>query len=245
MPDRAIDGSPQTYARVGGFLYLYIIVAAVFGEVFVRGSLIVRGDAAATASNILGSETLFRVGLAGELLNCACDVALAAILYLLLKPANRNLALLAAFFRLAFVAVYVPAKFFLVASLLMLGDADYLQAFDPPQLHALAYLSIRLHGYGYGISFLFFGIHCALLGYVVYVSGYLPRIIGALLVIGGFGYVAHSLVQVLDPPFAASLFPWILLPAVPAELGLCLWLIFKGVDVAKWRAAGQQYATAA
>ena len=155
------------------------------------------------------------MGLAGELLNCACDVALAAILYLLLKPANRNLALLAAFFRLAFVAVDVPAKFFLFASLLMLGDADYLQAFDPPQLHALAYLSIRLHGYGYGISFLFFGIHCALLGYVVYVSGYLPRIIGALLVIGGFGYVAHSLVQVLYLPFAASLFPWYCCPQFP------------------------------
>ena len=245
MTARAVNASPQTYARVGGMLYLYIIVAAVFGEVFVRGRLIVKGDAAATAGNLLASETLFRVGLAGELLNCACDVALAAILYLLLKPANRNLALLAAFFRLAFVAVYVPAKFFLIASLLMLGDADYLQAFDAPQLHALAYLSIRLHGYGYGISFLFFGIHCALLGYLVYGSGYLPRIIGALLLIGGFGYVVHSLVQVLDPPFAASLFPWILLPAVPAELGLCLWLIFKGVDVAKWQAAAQPRVTAA
>jgi hypothetical protein len=98
------EGSPQTYARVGGVLYLFIIVAALFGETFVRGSLIVPRDAAATAHNILASETLFRVGLAGEMLTCVCDVALAMILYVLLRPVSRNLALLGAFFRLTFIS---------------------------------------------------------------------------------------------------------------------------------------------
>ena len=123
MTRRAVEASPQTYARIGGILYLFIIVAALFGEVFVRGRLIVRGDAAATANNILGSETLFRVGLAGEMLTCVCDVALAMILYVLLKPVSRNLALLAAFLRVTFVGVYGVAKLFEIAALVVLGGA--------------------------------------------------------------------------------------------------------------------------
>lgn len=115
------EASPQTYTRIGGVLYLFIIVAALFGEIFVRGKIIVRGDAAATASNLLGSETLFRVGLAGEMLTCICDVALAMILYVLLKPVNRNLALLAAFNRVTFVAVYAVSKLFLIAGAVVLG----------------------------------------------------------------------------------------------------------------------------
>jgi hypothetical protein len=149
-------------------------VAALFGEAFVRGSLIVEGDATATANNILGSETLFRAGLAGEMLTCVCDVALAMILYVLLKPVSRNLALLAAFFRLTFVAIYGVAKLFEIAALVVLGRADYLQAFEPRQLHALAYMSLRVHGLGYGVSLLFFGFCCVLVGTLIHKSGYRP-----------------------------------------------------------------------
>src|SRR4051812_14794161 len=106
MPSRALECPPRTYARLGGIIYLFIILAALFGEAFVRGRLVVPGDATATAHNIVGSETLFRVGLTAEMLTCVCDVALAMILYVLLNPVNRNMALLAAFFRLTFVAFY-------------------------------------------------------------------------------------------------------------------------------------------
>jgi hypothetical protein len=235
MTTRPGDASPQTYARIGGILYLFIIVAALFGEMFVRGRLIVKGDAAATANNILGSETLFRVGLAGEMLTCVCDVALAMILYVLLKPVSRNLALLAAFFRLTFVGIYGVAKLFEIAALVALGGSDYLKAFEPQQLQDLAYMSLRVHSFGYGVSLLFFGVCCVLFGYLIHKSGYLPRIIGILLVIGGLGYVVFSLAQMLAPAFAGRvLFPWIMLPAFPAELGLCLWLLVKGIDVPKW-----------
>jgi Domain of unknown function (DUF4386) len=210
-------------------------VAALFGEAYVRGSLIVHSDAAATANNILGSETLFRVGLAGEMLTCACDVALAMILYVLLKPVSKNLALLAAFFRVTFVSIYGVAKLFEIAALVALGSADSLKAFTPQQLHALAYMSLRVHSYGYGVSLLFFGFCCALFGYLIHKSGYLPRTLGILLVIGGWGYVVFSLAQMLAPEFATRfLFPWLMLPAFPAELGLCLWLLVKGVDVPRW-----------
>lgn len=235
MTQPSTELSPQRYARVGGALYLFIIVAALFGEAFVRGRLIVWGDAAATAANILGAETLFRLGLAGEMLTCVCDVALSVILYVLLKPAGRVLALLAAAFRLTFVAIYGVAKLFEVAALVALGSAGDLAAFDPQQLHALAYLSLRVHSYGYGVSLLFFGVCCVLFGCLIHRSGYIPRVIGVLLVVGGAGYVIFSLTQILSPALAARvLFPWIILPAFVAELALCLWLLVKGVDAKKW-----------
>jgi hypothetical protein len=235
MNDHPFDISPQTLARVGGALYLFIIVAALFGEVSVRGSLIVWGDAAATAANIVGSETLFRLGLAGEMLTCVCDVALSVILYVLLKPAGRVLALLAAAFRLTFVAVYGISKLFEGAALVALGGDGALSSFGPQQLHSLAYLSLRVHSYGYGVSLLFFGVCCVLFGCLIHRSGYIPRVIGVLLVVGGAGYVIFSLTQILSPPLAARvLFPWIMLPAFPAELGLSLWLLVKGVDAEKW-----------
>jgi hypothetical protein len=220
----------RVLARTGGILYLFIIVAALFG-VLTRDRLVVPGDAAATVDNLLRSETLFRVGLAGEMLTCLCDAALAAILYALFRPANRNLALLASSQRLVFAGVYAVSKFFLVAALLFLGNADYLKAFDPQQLHALAYVSLRMHGFGYGMSLAFFGAHCALLGYLAYGSGYAPRLLGVLLVIGGAGYLVHSFTQMVAPTMAASLFPWIMLPAFPAELYLCLWMLFRAGDV--------------
>jgi len=236
---RAIETSPQTYARIGGMFYLFIIVAALFGEVFGREKLIVGGDAAATAANILGSDMVFRVGLAGEMLTCVIDVALAMILYVLLKPVSRNLALLAAFYRVTFVGVYAVAKLFLVAAVILLGSGAYLKAFDPQQLQSLAYLSLKLHAYGYGLSLIFFGCTCVLLGYLIHRSGYLPRIIGILLVIGGVGYLISSFTQIVAAALAAALFPWILLPAFAAELALALWLIVKGVDVPKWEARAQ------
>lgn len=235
MRDRAGEISPQIYARIGGILYLFIIIAAGFGE-GVRESLIVWGDAAATANNIRSSETLFRIGLAGEMLTCVSDVALALILYVLLKPVNRNLALLGSFFRLTFVGIYGVAKLFEIAALVVLGrESEYLKAFEPEQLHALAYVSLRVHSYGYGISLLFFGFCCVFFGYLIHRSKYLPGIVGILLVIGGLGYIIFSVTQMLAPAFAATrLFPWIILPAFFAELSLCLWLILKGVNIPKW-----------
>jgi len=231
------DASPQTYARLGGVLYLMCIVVPLFGEIFVRGRLIVRGDAAATASNILASETLFRAGLAGDALTWLCDIGLAVILYVLLKPVNPNVALLAAFLRATFVAVYAVAKLFLLAALVILGGDDFLKAFEPQKLQALSYLSLRLHGYAFGFSLIFFGVHCSVIGYLIYKSGYMPRIIGVLLIIAGPGYLINSFAQILDPALGSSLFPWIVLPAFPAELGLCLWLLVKGVNVQKWEEA--------
>jgi hypothetical protein len=229
------EASPQKYARTGGLLYLFIIVAAGFGELFVRNRLIVWGDAAATANNILSSETLFRVGLVGEMLTCVCDVALALILYVLLRPVSKNLALLAAFFRLTFVGIYGVTKLFEIAALVALGGGDYLKALGPSQLHDLAYVSLRVHSLGYGASLLFFGVCCILFGHLIERSGYLPRLLGILLAIAGYGYVGFSVAQLLSPAFAARvLFPWVFPVAFLAESALCLWLLVKGVNMSNW-----------
>jgi hypothetical protein len=236
MTNASLQLSPQRYARVGGALYLVIIVTALFAEAFVRGRLIVSGNAAATAANIMGSQALFRLGLASDMLNCVLDVALAVILYALLKPIDRNLALLAALLRVAADAILAFAGLFQMAAILILGGADHLRAFAPAQLQSLAYLSLGLHGEGYGISLIFFGLGCGILGYLVYRSSYLPRFLGVLLVVSGIGYLFNSFAGIISPPLAASAFPWTLLPAFFSELALGLWLLLKGVDVAKWEA---------
>lgn len=232
--------NPQTRARTAGVIYVLIIAIAIFAESVVRGGLIVSGDPVATAAHIRASETLFRFGLAGEVLTCAGDTCLALILYMLLRPVGRNLALLGAFHRLVFVAIYGVAKLFEVAALNALDGAPWLGALAPGQAEALAYLFLRVHAMGYGISLLFFGACCLAWGWLIARSGFLPRLIGQALFLGGVGYVVFSTAQMLAPKFAGDwLFPWLLLPAFFGELGLAVWLLVKGVDAAKWRQASE------
>ncbi len=234
MTDRPAATSPQTYARIGGWLYLIIIVAGLFGEVFVRDKLIVSGDAKATAKNIIASQLLWRISVAGDLIVLLCAVALALIFYLLLRPVSKTLALLAVFLNLVELAVDGANKLNLLAALSLLGGADYLKVFQPNQLHALAYFSVKSHRYGFGISLVFFGCECLVLGYLIFKSGYIPKILGVLMQIAGLSYLANSFALLLAPTFPAMIFPAVLGPAFIGESSLCLWLIVKGVNVPKW-----------
>lgn len=234
MTDRTVETSPQIYARIGGVLYLILILAGMVGVIFVRGKLIVGGDPTATANNIIASPLLWRFGIAGDLVMHVCDVPLMLVFYVLLRPVDKNLALLAVLFNLVQTSVLVANKLNLLAALFLLGNADYLKTFEPHQLHALAYLSIKLHDYGFGVGLIFFGFECLVVGYLVFRSGFLPRTIGVLMQIAGLCYLTNSFALILAPAFANMLFPAILLPAFIAELSLCLWLIVKGVKVPKW-----------
>lgn len=233
MTRETVAQSPQRYARTCGVLYLYIIVAGVFAELFVRSKLVVP-DAATTAGNILAHESLFRLGFSGELLHLAFDVVVAVILYALLRPVDRYVALLAAFMRLACDLVLAVASLSHFAALRLLENSDYLHTFAPEQLRSLALLALKLHGDGYAISLVFFAFACLSLGYLIYRSGYLPRLIGVLMAIAGVCYLVDSFAHFLDPAFAATLFPPIFVPIFVAEVSLTLWLIVKGVNVAKW-----------
>jgi Domain of unknown function (DUF4386) len=231
MPLSPVERSPQRYARLAGFLYLAIILLGGFGELFVRGTLVVSGDAAATADNILHSPFLWRAGIAGDLLMHVFDVPVILILYFLLRPVSRSLALLATLINLVQTAVLVANKLNLLLPLFLLEDAGQLKAFSAEQLHALSYLAIKAHGVGFGIGLIFFGVACLVRGYLIFRSGYFPRPLGVLVFVAGLSYLTNSFALLLAPSIAASIFPGVLIPAFVGELSFCLWLIVKGVDL--------------
>ncbi len=227
-PDRTAASWPQLYARAGGILYL--VVFGLGWTLFGYPHVAVSGDAAATAHAIALAEPRLRLVSAGELIMFLCDVPLALIFYVLLAPVDRNLALLAAFFRLANAFLGAILGLGRLAVLVLFGNPGYAAAISPSQLQAFAALLLNLHGYGVDICFVFFGLHCVLLGYLIYRSEYLPKFIGVLLPIAGVIYVANSFVDLIAPEFAAKIPTLVLLPGFIAELSLCLWLLLRGVN---------------
>jgi hypothetical protein len=227
--------SPQVYARIGGVLYLIIIAAGLFAEVFVRNRLIVPTDAARTAGNIRAHELLFRVGLAADLTTFVCAVPLTLILFALLRSVNANVALLMLMFNLVQDAIGGVNALNTYRPLQLLAGADYLEVFSPEQLYAIALLSLRAHAVGFGIALVFFGFSCLALAYLIYESRFLPKSLGVLMAIAGACYLANSFALILSPRLASMLFPSILLPAFIGELALALWLTIRGVDEPKWR----------
>ncbi len=233
MTNRTVETSPQVYARIGGILYLMIIIAGALGEIFIRDKLIVSGGALSTANNIMASQSLWRIGIAGDLLMLVCDIPLMLIFYVLLKPVNKNLALLALIFNLIQTAVLVANKLNLLMPLFLLGNADYLKAFEPNQQYALTYIFVKAHDYGFGIGLIFFGFACLIYGYLLFISGYFPKTLGILMAIAGLSYLMNSFTLILAPAYAGTIFP-VLVLALSGELSLCLWLIVKGVGLPKW-----------
>ena len=233
MTTHTTQTSPQVYARIGGILYLMIIIAGALGEIFIRGKLIVSADAISTANNIMASQLLWRIGIAGDIMMHVFDIPLMLVFYVLLKPVNKNLALLAVLFNLIQTAVLVANKLNLLMPLFLLGNADYLKAFEPNQLYALTYMFIKVHEYGFGIGLIFFGFACLTYGYLLFKSGYFPRALGVLMAIAGLSYLTNSFTLILAPAYAGTIFP-VLVLALIGELSLCLWLIVKGVDLPKW-----------
>ena len=230
-----VSAAPQAYARVAGWLYLFIIVAGIFAELLVRDKLIVSGDAVTTARNIVASETLFRISIAVEQLWLVFAVIITLILYVLLRPVSSELALLSAFFNLVSIAVEAASCLNLFAPLFYYADAGYLAAFSPRQLDALAYVSLKGFDHGFGITLVFFGCCLLLNGYLVFRSGYFPKTLGVLLMVAGVSYLTSSFALFLAPAYAGAIFP-ILLLAFIGETSFCLWLIVKGVDAEKWQA---------
>jgi hypothetical protein len=234
MSDHAPETSPQVYARVAGVLYLVIIVFGIGAEVFVRGNLIVPGDAAATAANIATGKGWFKAGFAADSIMALCDVALAVLLYVLLQPVSKTLALIAAAFRLTQTAVIGVNLISYYSALLLLDGADYAAAFDPAQLNALAAFALDKHAHGYDLGLIFFGASCLVLGYLIVRSGYLPKLLGILVALAGVVYLAGSYTLFLAPGVAEAIQPAYAIPLI-AEVALCLWLLVRGVNVKRWR----------
>lgn len=231
MTTRTAETTPQTYARIGGSFYLMIIVFGALGQIFIRGALIVPGNAAATASHILASQALWRFGIFGDIMMHIFDLPVMLAFYVLLKPINKNLVLLGVLFNVIQTAVLVANKANLVMPLLVLKNGDAARAFE----------FIQIHDYGFGIGLIFFGFACLVYGYLIFKSGYLPRLLGILLMIAGVSYLTNSFTLLLAPTYAGTVFP-VLLLALVGELSLSLWLIIKGVNIPKWEERARESA---
>jgi hypothetical protein len=240
---RFAEFSPQSSARICGVLYLLIIAAGLFAQ-FVRQRLVMPRDAAATAANITDHALMFRLGLTADLSTFVCAVALTVILYVLLKPVNRNAALLIFGFNVVQDAIGGLNVLNTYRPLQLLGDAAYLQVFNREQLEAMALLSLNTHSVGFAVAMIFFGCSCVALGYLTFTSGLLPRALGVLMAIAGFSYLTLSGARLLSPPLASILFPSILVPAFIGELSFAVWLTVKGVNLARWREMTERSASA-
>lgn len=225
----------QSYARAAGVLLLLSMVFGYLGEMYIPSRFILPPDAAAgTTARIAGSMQLYRLGFAAYLVEAVCDVGLSLLFYVLLRPVSRPLALAAAFFGLVSTALYGVAEIFYLVPTIWAGGAEFMKPFSPEQVNALTVLSLKISA-RVGWSFLaLYGIASMLRGYLIFRSGFLPGAIGALLVLGGAGFVARNVTFVLAPAYSSALF---LAPMALAGLPLTFWLLAKGVDVARWEAS--------
>lgn len=232
-----VESSPKAYARIAGTLYLAVIVLGGFAEGYVNSRLLGAGDAAATAARIGAAPDLWRAGVAANLAVPLLAVFQLWIEFLLIRPAGRDGALLFLLLNLASLAVEAVSKVFHLLVLPILGGAPATAGLDPSLLPALADLALRAHDVAFNIALIFFGCACLVYGHLIYGSGFLPRPIGVLVQVAGLGYLVSCIAALFAPALAGFLLPGLLLLPLLGESSLCLWLLFKGVDVPRWRGA--------
>ena len=223
------NNTAKKYGRIAGLLYLTIIVCGLFSEMFVRASIIVPGDAAATAANITASNQLFRIGFASDMIMALCDVSIGVLFYMLLKPVSKTLAVFAAFLRLAQTAIIGMNLLNHFGTIILLDNPEYLNSFGAEDLYARVMLYLDMHKYGYLISGVFFGVNCLVTGYLFFKSCYFPKVLGIMLMIASFGYMTNCFTNFLAPAYTDISDMILLVTAVITELTICIWLLVKGV----------------
>lgn len=225
----ARQGLTRSQARVTGWLYLGTIATGVFAEGFARSGLAVPGNATATASNILSHEALYRAGLASDALMLCFYIAVTALLYVMLNATGRKVSLIAAGFSMTGIAVLAASSLLLFSPMLQPAVGPGIDASALKRHGESALLALALHSEGYGMSLIFFGTYCILLGYLIWRSGLLPRTIGALMAIGGAAHLLNSFTGMAAPLFARDLPQQVLLLPLLGESALSLWLILFGI----------------
>jgi hypothetical protein len=237
--DRTAEMSPRTKGRFAGALYLFTIIAGVYAQAFISDRLVVSRDAAATAANILANQSLYRLGFTVYLLEMAAQVATVVLFYQLLKPVSRTGAMLAAVFELIGCGIKIFSRLFYIAPLMVLGaGASYLSAFNKEQLDSIALLLIRINNSGAAVALAFFGFSTLLQGWLIYRSGFLPRWLGVIGIIGGFGWLTF-----LSPPLGMRVFLYVAVYALIGSLATIVWLLTVGVDEQRWRQRAAQAAS--
>ncbi len=223
--------NPNKTARIAGFLYLLLIPLGALGILYIPNALVVDGDMASTISNIQANETLFRLGIASAILAQLVNIAVVLYLYKVLAPASKVAGQLMVIFLLLAVPIAFVNELFHVAVLLILNGPEFLAAFTTAQIQVLVSFLLDLHAGGIFVAQIFWGLWLFPMGYMVYKSGYLPRIIGILLMIGCVGYVMDSFIFFLNPDFGVTVSEFTFL----GEVCILLWLMVKGVNVEEWK----------
>jgi Domain of unknown function (DUF4386) len=220
--------SPRLTARMTGLFYLlYVVIAAVAG--FARRGLIVGGNASATATNIMAHQSLYQLGFACDFLSVACYVVVVVLFHQLLKPVNGSVSRLAACFGFMGCIIMAVGGVFQLAPLSVLGNASYSSAFSAEQLQAQAYLLLKLYNQAYSIALISFGFFDLLIGYLIFKSTFLPRVLGVFMMLAGLAFLPF-----LAPAFGARNLQRI----VPLAIGeglVILWLLVKGVNAERWK----------
>ena len=227
--DRFAEISAKAKARMVGAFFLLTMLLGIVAEVFISGTLIVPGDAATTAKNILDRETLFRMGFTIYLVEMLCQVAMVVFLYDLLKPVNRSLARLSLLLEITGIVIKTFSRLFYIVPLLLLGAAPYWNVFSTEQSQAMALLSLKVNSEGAGIALVFFGLATLIEGYLVFNSTFLPRFLGVVGMVAGSGWLLF-----LYPPFAYRVLPFILLVGLLGALLKIFWLLVFGVNEERW-----------
>jgi hypothetical protein len=222
-------------ARIAGGLYLLVILLGAFAEIGVRQGLVVSGDSVATAASIRAHEAFFRLGFAAEMMTNVIAIPVTLIMYRLLAPTGRFMALLAIALDLTQNTVNAVNAWTQFAPITLLTGSPDLAAIPAPELAALARLALHWHDVGFGIGLTFFGFALLIEGALIFRSGYFPRWLGVIYALAGACYLINSYATFLAPTW--PIFPYILFPCLIGESAVCLWLIVVGVDGPRWRAA--------
>jgi hypothetical protein len=224
------ESSPSTRGRILAAFYLLVIVGGIIGQAFIADRMIVRGDAAKTAANIIANTSLYRMAFTIFMLEMVAQVVVSAMFYDLLKPVDRSVARISLLLGLTGSGIKTLARMLYYAPLIVLGGASYLATFSPAQLEALSLVFIRIHGVGTQIALIFFGFEVALRGWLIFKSDFLPRWLGVLTLASGLLWLTY-----LWPPLGAQVFTAAAILAVIGVIALAGWLFIKGVDDVKWR----------
>lgn len=224
------ENSPNMIARITGIVYLITIIAGVFSLGYVANTLIVNGNPATTAANILQNKSLFEASVTVFLIEMICQLFTVVLMYILLKPAGPKVALLALCSGLIGCAVKTVSQLFYIAPLVLLTNADYMNAFSTDQIQAFALFLLNLHAQGSAIGLVFLGVYALMSGYLMIKSTFIPKPIGLITAVGGAGWLCF-----LHPPLGYSLFPLLALIAIIGVFSLIFWLLWFGVDEVKWR----------
>ncbi|MCA9929352.1 MAG: DUF4386 domain-containing protein [Anaerolineales bacterium] len=235
MKTKVNELSPSVYARIAGVLYLIITIAAIFAHFVIPEQFIVPGDAAATAVNIATSESLFRIGVVGsELIVLLSEIMLSVVLYVLLKPVNKTLSLVAAVSRLVMTTIHGLNLLNYYFVLQLLTGGDYLTVFGQEQVNALVTLFLDAHSIGFTIGIAFLVLHVLILGYLIYQSGYFPKLLGILFIAAGVGYLFDTTGLLLVPGYTTT--PDLIAMVIAiAEIAFPIWLLVKGVNSDRWQ----------